>query len=195
MFESERESEEGRERQNTNVGPLCGGGGGGGGAMNPNMFTPEMMQQAQKMMENMTPQQMQQMQQMASKMGMGGGPGMPKMPPGAAEAMKNMTPEDMKQAAEQMKNMTPDQMKQQMEFATKHAQNEQKYKHEASNQLKKAGNALVGEGKYADAIEKYERVRENMKAYRDQEAQTLKKSCLLNSALCMNKVGRHEEAI
>ena len=164
-------------------------------AMNPNMFTPEMMQQAQKMMENMTPQQMQQMQQMASKMGMGGGPGMPKMPPGAAEAMKNMTPEDMKQAAEQMKNMTPDQMKQQMEFATKHAQNEQKYKHEASNQLKKAGNALVGEGKYADAIEKYERVRENMKAYRDQEAQTLKKSCLLNSALCMNKVGRHEEAI
>ena len=49
--------------------------------------------------------------------------------------------------------------------------------------------------KYADAIEKYERVRENMKAYRDPEAQTLKKSCLLNSALCMNKVGRHEEAI
>ena len=40
MFESERESEEGRERQNTNVGPLCGGGGGGGRAMNPNMFTP-----------------------------------------------------------------------------------------------------------------------------------------------------------
>ena len=61
--------------------------------------------------------------------------------------------------------------------------------------MKKAGNALVGEGKYADAIEKYERVRENMKAYRDPEAQTLKKSCLLNSALCMNKVGRHEEAI
>jgi tetratricopeptide (TPR) repeat protein len=109
--------------------------------------------------------------------------------------MKNMTPEDMKRAAEEMKNMTPEQMKQQMEFATKQAQNEQKYKHAASNQLKKDGNALVGEGKYADAIEKYERVRENMKAYRDPEAQTLKKSCLLNSALCMNKVGRHEEAI
>jgi tetratricopeptide (TPR) repeat protein len=106
-----------------------------------------------------------------------------------------MTPDDMKRAAEQMKNMTPEQMKQQMEFATKQAQNEQKYKHAASNQLKKDGNALVGEGKYADAIEKYERVRENMKAYRDPEAQTLKKSCLLNSALCMNKVGRHEEAI
>jgi len=171
--------------------------------MNPNMFTPEMMQQAQKMMENMTPQQMQQMQQMASKMGMGGPGGggggfpggMPNFPPGAMEAMKNMTPDDMKRAAEQMKNMTPEQMKQQMEFATKQAQNEQKYKHAASNQLKKDGNALVGEGKYADAIEKYERVRENMKAYRDPEAQTLKKSCLLNSALCMNKVGRHEEAI
>ena len=38
-----------------------------------------------------------------------GRPGMPKMPPGAAEAMKNMTPDQMKQAAEQMKNMTPDQ--------------------------------------------------------------------------------------
>ena len=166
--------------------------------MNPNMFTPEMMSQAQKMMENMTPQQMQQMQQMASKMGggVGGGlGGMPNIPPGAMDAMKNMTPEQMKQAAEQMKNMTPEQMKQQMEFATKQAQAEQKYKHEGSNRLKKAGNALVGEGKYADAIEKYERVRENMKAYRDPEAQTLKKSCLLNSALCMNKVGRHEEAI
>tara|TARA_B100000475_G_scaffold173259_1_gene136143 strand:+ start:1614 stop:3044 length:1431 start_codon:yes stop_codon:yes gene_type:complete len=166
--------------------------------MNPNMFTPEMMSQAQKMMENMTPQQMQQMQQMASKMGggVGGGlGGMPNIPPGAMDAMKNMTPEQMKQAAEQMKNMTPEQMKQQMEFASKQAHAEQKYKHEGSNRLKKAGNALVGEGKYADAIEKYERVRENMKAYRDPEAQTLKKSCLLNSALCMNKVGRHEEAI
>jgi tetratricopeptide (TPR) repeat protein len=111
------------------------------------------------------------------------------------EAMKNMSAEDMKQAAEQMKNMSPQELKQQMEFAQSQAKNEQKYKHVASEQLKKDGNKLVGEQKYEEAIEKYERVRENMNAYNDKEAVELKKSVLLNAALCMNKVSRHDEAI
>ena len=52
------------------------------------------------MMANMTPEQMEQMQRMAGSMGMA-------MPPGAAEAMKNMTADDMRRAAGEMGNMTP----------------------------------------------------------------------------------------
>ena len=48
------------------------------------MFSPEMMQQAQKMMQNMSPEQIRNMQKMASDMGIGPGQkGMPKMPQGA----------------------------------------------------------------------------------------------------------------
>ena len=55
------------------------------------------------------------MQKMAESMG---GGGMPGMPPGAAEQMKNMRPEDFARASEEMKNMTPDQLKNQARKAT-----------------------------------------------------------------------------
>ena len=53
------------------------------------------------------------MQKMAESMGGGMG-----MPPGAAEQMKNMRPEDFARASEEMKNMTPDQLKNQAWKAT-----------------------------------------------------------------------------
>jgi len=145
--------------------------------------------QAQRMMENMTPEQMQQMQRMASSMGMGG------MPPGAAEAMQNMSADDMRRAADEMKNMTPDQLKSQYEQATQHAKATANYKYAGSETLKKEGNALVGAGKHSEAVEKYMRVKNNLVDDASKEAKTLRVSCMLNMALCFNKMGKHNSAI
>ena len=51
------------------------------------------------------------MQRMAANMG---GGGMPYMPPGAAEQMKNMKPEDFARASEELGKMDPDTLKAQM---------------------------------------------------------------------------------
>ena len=140
------------------------------------------------MMANMTPEQMEQMQRMAGSMGMA-------MPPGAAEAMKNMTADDMRRAAGEMGNMTPEQMKAQYEQAQGQAKASAMYKYGASEKLKSEGNKLVGEGKHAEAIEKYARVKANLSEDGSAEAKTLRVSCLLNSALCFNKIGNHGDAI
>ena len=76
------------------------------------------------MMSNMTPEQMAQMQRMAGSMGLGA-------PPGAAEAMKNMTAEDMRRAAREMGNMTPEQLKTQYEQAQGHAKASADYRYAA----------------------------------------------------------------
>lgn len=140
------------------------------------------------MMANMTPEQMEQMRRMAGSMGMA-------MPPGAAEAMRNMTADDMRQAAQEMGNMTPDQLKSQYEQAQGQAKASAAYKYSASEALKTEGNKLVGEGKYEEAIEKYARVKSNLSEDTSRDARTLRLSCLLNSALCFNKIGKHDSAV
>ena len=140
------------------------------------------------MMSNMTPEQMAQMQRMAGSMGFGA-------PPGAAEAMKNMTAEDMRRAAQEMGNMTPEQLKTQYEQAQGHAKASADYRYAGSETLKKEGNKLVGEGKHADAVEKYARVKENLKDDANAAAKTLRLSCMLNMALCFNKIGKYDGAI
>jgi tetratricopeptide (TPR) repeat protein len=140
------------------------------------------------MMANMTPEQMQQMQRMAGSMGMG-------VPQGAAEAMQNMTADDMRRAAREMGDMTPEQLKTQYEQAQGHAKASADYRYAGSETLKKEGNKLVGEGKHAEAVEKYARVKENLKDDANAAAKTLRLSCVLNMALCFNKIGKHDEAI
>jgi|TARA_B100000683_G_scaffold102704_1_gene101363 tetratricopeptide (TPR) repeat protein len=140
------------------------------------------------MMANMTPEQMEQMRRMAGSMGMN-------MPAGATEAMRNMTADDMRRAAEEMGNMTPDQLKSQYEQAQGHAKATAAYKYAGSETLKKEGNALVGAGKHAEAVEKYAKVKENLADDSSAEANTLKLSCMLNTALCLNKIGKHNEAV
>jgi len=135
--------------------------------------------QAQRMMANMTPEQMEQMRRMAGSMGMN-------MPAGAAEAMRNMTADDMRKAAEEMGNMTPDELKSQYEQAQGHAKATAAYKYAGSETLKKEGNALVGAGKHAEAVEKYAKVKENLADDSSADARTLKLSCMLNTALLGN---------
>ena len=58
--------------------------------------------------------------------------------------------------------MSPDQFKNQMNAAMNQQKAQQDYAMSGSEQLKKDGNKLVGEGKYNDAIEKYMRVKNNL---------------------------------
>ena len=76
------------------------------------------------------------MQKMAASMG----GGMPGMPPGGAEQLKNMTADDIKRASEEMSKMSPDQFKNQMNAAMNQQKAQQDYAMSGSEQLKKDGN-------------------------------------------------------
>ena len=92
------------------------------------------------------------MQRMAANMG---GGNMPYMPPGAAEQMKNMKPEDFARASEELGQMDPETLKSQMNNFKNQNQAQRDYALRGAEQLKTDGNKLVGEGKYNEAIEKY----------------------------------------
>ena len=130
-----------------------------------------------------------QMQQMAASMGGAG------MPPGAAEQMKNMTADDMKRAAQEMGNMDTDTLKNQYSAAMNQQKAQSEYQLRGAEQLKKEGNALVGQGKYTEAIEKYMRVKNNLADDPAPGAKTLRQSCQLNMSLCFNKTSRFNSAI
>jgi len=123
---------------------------------------------------------------------MGGGM---QMPPGAAEQMRNMKPEDMARVSEEMKNMSPDQLKSQMNTNMNHHKAQADYALRGAEKLKTDGNKLVGEGKYKEAIEKYMRVKNNLAEDASAAAKTLRTSCMLNMSLCFNKSGRFASAI
>ena len=129
------------------------------------------------------------MQKMAASMGGAG------MPPGAAEQMKNMTAEDMKRAAAEMSNMDAESLKNQYSAAMNQQKAAQDYALRGAEQLKKDGNKLVGEGKYTEAIEKYMRVKNNLKDDTSPNARALRTSCMLNMSLCFNKTDRFNSAI
>ena len=71
----------------------------------------------------------------------------------------------------------------------------QDYALRGAEQLKKDGNKLVGEGKYTEAIEKYMRVKNNLKDDTSPNARALRTSCMLNMSLCFNKTDRFNSAI
>ena len=129
------------------------------------------------------------MQKMAASMGGAG------MPPGAAEQMKNMTAEDMKRAAAEMANMDADTLKNQYSAAMNQQKAAADYALRGAEQLKKDGNKLVGEGKYSEAIEKYMRVKNNLKDDTSPNARALRTSCMLNMSLCFNKTERFNSAV
>ena len=132
------------------------------------------------------------MQRMAANMG---GGGMPYMPPGAAEQMKNMKPEDFARASEELGKMDPDTLKAQMDAFKNQNQAQRDYALRGAEQLKTDGNRLVGEGKYNEAIEKYMRVKNNLAEDPSPGAKTLRQSCQLNMSLCFNKTKRYNSAI
>ena len=132
------------------------------------------------------------MQRMAANMG---GGGMPYMPPGAADQMKNMKPEDFARASEELGKMDPDTLKAQMNAFKNQNQAQRDYALRGAEQLKTDGNRLVGEGKYNEAIEKYMRVKNNLAEDPSPGAKTLRQSCQLNMSLCFNKTKRYNSAI
>ena len=132
------------------------------------------------------------MQRMAANMG---GGNMPYMPPGAAEQMKNMKPEDFARASEELGQMDPETLKSQMNNFKNQNQAQRDYALRGAEQLKTDGNKLVGEGKYNEAIEKYMRVKNNLADDPSTGAKTLRQSCQLNMSLCFNKTKRYNSAI
>ena len=132
------------------------------------------------------------MQRMAANMG---GGNMPYMPPGAAEQMQNMKPEDFARASEELGQMDPETLKSQMNNFKNQNQAQRDYALRGAEQLKTDGNKLVGEGKYNEAIEKYMRVKNNLADDPSAGAKTLRQSCQLNMSLCFNKTKRYNSAI
>ena len=132
------------------------------------------------------------MQRMAANMG---GGNMPYMPPGAAEQMKNMKPEDFARASEELGQMDPETLKSQMNNFKNQNQAQRDYALRGAEQLKTDGNKLVGEGKYNEAIEKYMRVKNNLADDPAPGAKTLRQSCQLNMSLCFNKTKRYNSCL
>lgn len=152
------------------------------------MFSPEMMQAAQKMMANMKPEDMQRMSQMAANMdpkvmenmmkGMGGG---------------NM-PVDTAQALEQMKNMTPEQMQAGMSQAQNQMSAQRQYMYNAAEMLKNEGNTEVKNERYTEALAKYNKALENLSGHVGDSVAALKLNLLNNVALCHLKTKAHQKA-
>lgn len=146
------------------------------------MFSPEMMEQAQKMMANMKPDDMARMTEMASKMD-------PKTMESMAKSMGGPSANiDAKQMQEQMKNMTPDQMKQGMAQAQNQMGAQKTYMYNGAMKLKNDGNEKIKAEKFSEALESYDRALENMKPHYGDDVQTLKLALLTNSALCHLKM-------
>ena len=154
------------------------------------MMTPEMMSMAQNMMSDMTPEQMESMQKMAASMGGGMG-----MPPGAAEQMANLTPEEMKAQMDQLKNMDSSSMQSQFKEQQRMMSQQQDYKFGAAKMQKVEGNKLVKAGDFVQAVEKYELARRNLTGNRGTEAADVRQACTLNLALAHLKLKQWDKAI
>mmetsp|Transcript_40613 Transcript_40613/g.97122 ORF Transcript_40613/g.97122 Transcript_40613/m.97122 type:complete len:387 (+) Transcript_40613:162-1322(+) len=143
------------------------------------MFSPEMMQAAQKMMSNMKPEDMQRMSQMAANMD-------PKMMEGMMKNMGGQVPAgyDTKQAFDQMKNMSPEQLQGAMSQAQNQMSAQKQYMKNASEMLKNEGNNNVKAQQYSEALAKYSKALENIASHAGSDIDSLKVSLLNNSALC-----------
>jgi hypothetical protein len=127
-----------------------------------------MMQQAQQMMANMTPEQLANMQRMVAQMtpeqranmqrmaaGMGSAPG-PNAGPNASAPSAPSGRAD--------------------------------YEINAATMLKNEGNDLHRIGKHGDAILKYERALKNLESHSALKAVELRRMCMLNTAMCHLKL-------
>ena len=157
------------------------------------MFTPEMMEAAQKMMANMTPEQMSQIAGMASKMdprvlesiskGNGGLP----MP----------SQSQLEEAKERMKNMSPEEMNAKFEEAKNRMSGQNAYMVNGATLLKNEGNDQVRGGDYTGAIETFKKGITNLESCTtpDESVYSLLQSLRLNSALCYLKLEDYSNVI
>lgn len=153
------------------------------------MFSPDMMQAAQKMMANMKPEDMQRMSQMAANMD-------PKV---MENMMKSMgggnTHVDTAQAMDQMKNMTPEQLQTGFTQAQSQMSAQQRYMFNAAEMLKNEGNTHVKNEQYVEALKKYTKALENITGHTGNDASALQLSLLNNAALCYLKTKEFEKAL
>jgi hypothetical protein len=124
-----------------------------------------MMQQAQAMMANMTPEQRVNMQRM----------------------VQTMTPEqrdNMQRMAAGMGMPTPETSAGAGLSATA------RYEVNGARMLKDEGNALHKAGNHSEALTKYERAISNLASHSSTEALELRTNCELNTAMCYLKLER-----
>lgn len=142
----------------TSSSPACG-------RLNERLVHMQMMQQAQAMMANMTPEQMASMQQM----------------------VQNMSPEQRAN----MERMAQQQMGGGAGAAGASASTpsgQAQYKLGGARMLKDEGNALHKAGRHSEALAKYETAISNVSGLSSIEAVELKTSCELNKAMCHLKL-------
>jgi len=157
------------------------------------MFTPEMMEAAQKMMANMTPEQMSQMAAMASKMN----PDMLKQMNRGNAGMPMPSASQFEEVSERMKNMTPEEMSNMFGEAKNKMTGKNAYMVNGATVLKNEGNDKVRGGDYSGAIETFKSALSNLESCPapDDSVHTLIQSIKLNMALCSLKLEDYETVI
>ena len=157
------------------------------------MFTPEMMEAAQKMMANMTPEQMAQIAGMASKMD-------PKVLENISKGNGGLpmpSQSQFEEAKERMKNMSPEEMNGMFNEAKNRMTGQNAYMVNGATQLKNDGNDQVRSGDYTGAIETFKKAITNLEgcATPDDSVYSLLQSLRLNTALCYLKLEDYRNVI
>ena len=109
--------------------------------------------------------------------------------------MKNMKADDWDRAREQMAGMSPEEMSRQAAQVQSQMGAQQQYMLSASKQLKNDGNTLHSAGKYAEAVEKYEKAKSNVEGHTGGEALQLRKACMLNLSSCYLNLKRYDKTV
>eukprot|EP00051_Salpingoeca_urceolata_P019847 m.293199 g.293199 ORF g.293199 m.293199 type:complete len:526 (-) comp19491_c0_seq3:693-2270(-) len=154
------------------------------------MFNPQMMQQAQQMFGNMTPEQRRSMQNMVAGMD-------PSVLANMSQqmGMPAATPEQIRLAQQQAQTMDPEQLASAATAAGPQAAAHSEYLLAGARQLKEQGNSHHRQGKYTEAIQCYERAFNNLEAHTTPDAVALRRACQLNTASCFLKLDQPDRVI
>jgi tetratricopeptide (TPR) repeat protein len=157
------------------------------------MFNPDMLAAAQKMMQNMSPEQLSQIAGMASKIN----PEVLKNMTGGNGGMPMPTPEQLKEAQEKLKNMNSAEMKDAFSSASKMMTGQNAYMVKGSTTLKNEGNDKVRAGDYEGAIEIFQKALSNLQSVPtpDESVHSLAQSIKLNLALCYLKTDDNAQCV
>jgi tetratricopeptide (TPR) repeat protein len=157
------------------------------------MLNPDMLAAAQKMMQNMSPEQLSQIAGMASKMN----PDLLKNMSGANAGMPVPSPEQMREAQEKLKNMNASEMKDMFNSASKMMSGQNTYIVNGATTLKNEGNEKVRAGDYIGAIEVFKRALTNLSGITalDASVVSVTQSIRLNLALCYLKTKEYSECV
>jgi tetratricopeptide (TPR) repeat protein len=157
------------------------------------MFNPEMLAAAQKMMQNMSPEQLAQIAGMASKMN----PEILKNMPGGNAGMPIPTPEQMKEAQEKLKKMSSSEMKDVFANASRVMTGQNTYIVNGATTLKNEGNEKVRAGDYAGGVELFKKALDNLNGVPtpDESVKSVSQSIRLNLALCYLKLKEYDNCV